>query len=77
MQNSPTRLGVGALVALTIVSVSAAAAAEHTLVNRDEPFVSETDASPVSDREQLRRYFLEDWRGNASYPATGRCGRPC
>jgi hypothetical protein len=68
MQNSATQLGIGALIALAIVSVSAATAAEQTLlVNRDEPFVSETDGSRVSDREQLRRYFLEDWRGNASY----------
>ena len=68
MQNRTTRLGVRALIALTIVTVSAAAAAEQTLlVNRDEPFVSETDGSRVSGREQLRRYFLEDWRGNASY----------
>jgi CTP:molybdopterin cytidylyltransferase MocA len=49
-------------------AVSAAAAAEQILlVNRDQPFVSETDGSRVSDREQLRRYFLEDWRGKASY----------
>ena len=70
MQNSTTRLAIGAMIALgmAIISVSAAAAAEQgLLVNRDEPFVSETDASRVNDREQLRKYFLEDRRGNASY----------
>ena len=66
MQNSTTRLAIA--LGMAIVSVSAAAAAEQRLlVNRDEPSVSETDASRVNDREQLRKYFLEDRRGNASY----------
>jgi hypothetical protein len=72
-RSATTRLVIGAVIALgmEIVSVSAirgAAAVEQTPVNRpqaldnrDDPLISETDA-PVSDREQLRRYFLEDWR---------------
>ena len=61
------RMMMGAAVAIAIVTVSAirwTAAVEQTpvngpqtLVNRDETVLSET----VSDREQLRRPFLEDW----------------
>jgi hypothetical protein len=61
------RMMMGAAVAIAIVTVSAirwTAAVEQTpvngpqtLVNRDETVLSET----VSDREQLRKHFLEDW----------------
>jgi hypothetical protein len=67
---------IGAVTALgmVIVSVGAtggAAAVEQPpnniqqpipLVNREKPPLLETDA-PVNDREQLRRYFLQEWRG--------------
>ena len=65
---STKRMMMEAALATAIVSVSAiwgAAAVEQTpvkgpqpLVHQDEPLLSET----VSDREQLKRYFLEDWR---------------
>ena len=78
MPNSTLRLSIGAMIALGMAIVSVNAAEQTSFVNRDEPFVSETDAHLVNEREQLRRHFLEDWRGNGSYPAaTGRCGRPC
>jgi hypothetical protein len=32
------------------------------LINRETPPSLETDA-PVNDREELRRYFLQEWRG--------------
>ena len=55
------RMMMGAAVAIAIVTVSAirwTAAVEQTPVNGPhETVLSET----VSDREQLRRHFLEDW----------------
>ena len=75
MPNSTLRLATGAMIALGMAIVSVNAAEQTPFVNRDEPFVSETDAH---EREQLRRHFLGNWHGNGSYPAaTGRCGRPC
>jgi hypothetical protein len=70
-------IGAAFALALVIVSVgmkSGAAAAEATtimgpsptlqplpLVNRQDPWLSETDGR-VGDREQLRKYFLQDRR---------------
>ena len=58
---------------IAMVSVGAtgkAAAVEQTrdtvqqppLVNRENPTLVETDA-PINDRERLRKYFLQEWRG--------------
>jgi hypothetical protein len=70
-------IGAAFALALVIVGVgmkSGAAAAEATtimgpsptlqplpLVNRQDPWLSETDGR-VGDREQLRKYFLQDRR---------------
>jgi hypothetical protein len=70
-------IGAAFALGLAIVSVSeisGAAAAEAAtiagpsptlqplpLVNRQEPWLSETDGR-VGDREQLRKYFLQDRR---------------
>ena len=70
-------IGAAFALALAIVSVSemsGAAAAEAAtimgpsptlqplpLVNRQDPWLSETDGR-VGDREQLRKYFLQDRR---------------
>jgi hypothetical protein len=70
-------IGAAFALGLAIVSVSeisGAAAAEATtimgpsptlqplpLVNRQDPWLSETDGR-VGDREQLRKYFLQDRR---------------
>ena len=66
--SNTTRMMMGAAVAMAMVTVSgvrSTAAVEQTpvngpqiLVNRDAVVDSETG----SEREQLRRYFLEDWR---------------
>jgi hypothetical protein len=66
---------IGAVIALEMVIGSvgvprAACVIEQTqddfrqlpLINRETPPSLETDA-PVNDREQLRRYFLQEWRG--------------
>ena len=66
---------IGAVIALVMVIGSvgvprAAPVIEQTqddfrqlpLINRETPPSLETDA-PVNDREQLRRYFLQEWRG--------------
>ena len=66
-------IGAVTALAMVIVSVGAirgAAAVEQApddvqqlpLVNREKPPHLETDA-PVNDRERLRRYFLQEWRG--------------
>ena len=65
---------IGAVTALGLVIVSVgatrgAAVVEQApdnleqlpLINRENPLL-ETNP-PVSDREQLRRYFLQEWRG--------------
>jgi hypothetical protein len=64
-------LVIGAVFALgmAIAGVSVirgAAAAEaapvmQPIINRDEPPLAETD--PITDREQLKRYFLQNERG--------------
>jgi hypothetical protein len=70
-------IGAAFALGLAIVGVgviSGAAAAEAAtmmgpsptlqplpLVNREEPWLSDTDGR-VSDREQLRKYFLQDRR---------------
>ena len=73
MTNSSTRLFIGAVTGLVIATVSVsvirgAAAFEpasvtlpEPLLNRDKPWLSDTD-SEVGDREQLGRYFLQDRR---------------
>ena len=65
---STRRLAIGALIALgmAIVGLSASGTplnVAQTLVIRDKPLLSETDAQ-VSDRErlQLRRYFSQERR---------------
>jgi hypothetical protein len=63
-----------ALAIVSVSEISGAAAAEATtimgpsptlqplpLVNRQDPWLSETDGR-VGDREQLRKYFLQDRR---------------
>jgi hypothetical protein len=68
MPRSTTQLAVGAVIALgmAIVGLSATGTTlnvAQTLVIRDKPLLSETDAQ-VSDRErlQLRRYFNQERR---------------
>ena len=68
MPRSTTQLAVGAVIALgmAIVGLSATGTplnVAQTLVIRDKPLLSETDAQ-VSDRErlQLRRYFNQERR---------------
>jgi hypothetical protein len=68
MPRSTTQLAVGAVIALgmAIVGLSASGTplnVAQTLVIREKPLLSETDAQ-VSDRErlQLRRYFNQERR---------------
>jgi hypothetical protein len=68
MPRSTTQLAIGAVIALgmAIVGLSATGTplnVPQTLVIRDKPLLSETDAQ-VSDRErlQLRRYFNQERR---------------
>ena len=71
MTNSSTRLLMGAVTGLGMAGVnvsviSGAAAVEpppitapESLINREKLWLSDTDGR-VGDREQLRRYFLQD-----------------
>jgi hypothetical protein len=71
MTNSSTRLLMGAVIGLGMAGVSVsvisgAAAVEpapmtapESLINREKLWLSDTDGR-VGDREQLRRYFLQD-----------------
>jgi hypothetical protein len=72
--SSSTRLLMGAVTGLAIATVSVSAirgaaafepAAAFTLpeplINRDKPWLSDTDGE-VGDREHLRRYFLQHRR---------------
>jgi hypothetical protein len=73
MTNSSTRLLMGAVTGLGMATVSGspirgAAALEpasvtepELLMNREQTWLSDTDGE-VGDREQLRRYFLQDRR---------------
>jgi hypothetical protein len=69
MPSSKTRL-VGAMMfalgAASVIQTGKAAEAEaapllepNTLINRDQPSLSETEGA-ISDREHLRRYFLQE-----------------
>ena len=56
------------IVVVSVGAIAAAAAAEQApvdrpqpLLNRGESSISELDAR-VGDRQQLRKFFLEDWR---------------
>jgi hypothetical protein len=66
MRSSTGRLAVGAVIALgaAIVGLSATGTpveVPQTLVNRDKPLPSEKVAEVSDrDRQQLRRYFLQD-----------------
>jgi hypothetical protein len=62
---------VGAVLGIVVVSVgaiAAAAAAEQAPVDRPQPLLNRGESSlseldtRVGDRQQLRKYFLEDWR---------------
>jgi hypothetical protein len=71
MPNSSTRLFLGAVTGLGMAGVSVsvirgAAAVEpppiilpEALINREKLWLSDTDGR-VGDREQLRKYFLQD-----------------
>ena len=69
MPSSKTRLVAAIMFALgaaSVIGTGKAAEAEaapllgqNTLINRDQPSVSETEGA-TSDREHLRRYFLQD-----------------
>jgi len=71
MPNSSTRLFLGAVTGLGMAGVSisvirGAAAVEpppiilpEALINREKLWLSDTDGR-VGDREQLRKYFLQD-----------------
>ena len=69
MPSSKTRLVAAMMFGLGAVSVigsGKAAEAEatplfgqNTLINRDQPSLSETEGA-TSDREHLRRYFLQE-----------------
>jgi hypothetical protein len=73
MTNSSARLLMGAAIGLGITGASinvirGADAREllsvtepELLINRNQPWLSDTDGR-VSDREQFRRYFLQDRR---------------
>jgi hypothetical protein len=72
MTSSSTRLLMGAVTGLGIATVSvsvirgaaafepAAVTVPEPLINRDKPWLADTDGD--GDREQLRRYFLQDRR---------------
>jgi hypothetical protein len=71
--NSSTRLLMGAVTALGMTGASInvirgadarellSATEPELLINRNQPWLSDTDGR-VSDREQLRRYFLQNRR---------------
>ena len=73
MTNRSTRVLLGAVTGLGMASVSASmgraadkleampVAESELLVNREPTWLSETDGR-AGDREQLRRYFLQDRR---------------
>jgi hypothetical protein len=54
-------VSVGATRGAAVVEQAPDNVEQLPLINRENPLL-ETDA-PVSDREQLRRYFLQEWRG--------------
>jgi hypothetical protein len=66
--SNTTRMIMVAAVAMAIVTVSAirwTVAVEQTPVNGPQILVNRdaaVDSEVGSEREQLRRYFLEDWR---------------
>jgi hypothetical protein len=78
MTNSSTRFFMGAVTGLGMagisISVSRGAAAlepasvtePELLINRDKAWLSDTDGE-VGDREQLRRYFLQDRRDDGPH----------
>ena len=58
-------IGAVTALAMVIVNVGAipgAAAVDQAPDDVQKPPHLETDA-PVNDRERLRRYFLQEWRG--------------
>jgi hypothetical protein len=69
MPSSKTRLVAAMMFAFgaaSFIETGKAAEAEaapllgqNTLINRDQPLLSETEGA-TSDREHLRRYFLQD-----------------
>jgi len=69
MPRSKTRLVAAMMFAFGVSSVigtgnaaeaeAAPLLGQNTLINRDQPSLSETEAA-ISDREHLRRYFLRE-----------------
>ena len=55
-------IGVGTLRAAAVVEQAPDDFQQLPLINRENSPSLETDA-PVNDREQLKRYFLQEWRG--------------
>jgi hypothetical protein len=63
---------LGAAIACVIFWVTAAAvepgAVTQPLMNREQPLISATEARRLSDRQQLNRYFLQNWRDRPTRP---------
>jgi hypothetical protein len=65
---------LGAVIALFVGMVIAkrahdGARAPVTLpLNREQPLLSATEARRLSDRQQLNKYFLQNWRDRPARP---------
>jgi hypothetical protein len=63
---------LGVAIAGVIFWVTAAAveplAVTQPLMNLEQPLISATEARRLSDRQQLNRYFLQNWRDRPTRP---------
>ena len=60
---------LGAVIALLVGMAIAKQRAPVTQpLNREQPLLSATEARRLSDRQQLNKYFLQNWRDRPAQP---------
>jgi hypothetical protein len=60
---------IGAMIAILVAMVLAKQRMPVTQpLNREQPLLSATESQRLSDRQQVNRYFLQNWRDRPTRP---------
>jgi hypothetical protein len=61
-------IAIGGVSVIRRVATVEPAPVTQPLINREQPGLSPTEAQRLSDRQQLNKYFLQNWRDRPTRP---------